>query len=85
MTQDKKKVVGCIAPAAGPLIPKPAENAGQATSTGEEKKMSVTVGKQAPDFEAAAFHKGEFKNVKLSDYHGKWILLCFYPGDFTFV
>jgi alkyl hydroperoxide reductase subunit AhpC len=26
-----------------------------------------------------------FKPVKLSDYKGKWIVLCFYPGDFTFV
>ncbi|HID02876.1 MAG TPA: redoxin domain-containing protein, partial [Desulfobacterales bacterium] len=27
----------------------------------------------------------EFINIKLSDYLGKWVLLCFYPGDFTFV
>jgi len=26
-----------------------------------------------------------FKNLKLSDYKGKWIVLCFYRGDFTFV
>jgi alkyl hydroperoxide reductase subunit AhpC len=43
------------------------------------------VGKEAPDFEASAYHKGEFKNVKLSDYRGQWLVLCFYPGDFTFV
>jgi alkyl hydroperoxide reductase subunit AhpC len=43
------------------------------------------VGKEAPDFEASAFVDGGFKNVKLSDYRGKWISLCFYPGDFTFV
>ena len=43
-------------------------------------------GKEAPDFEASAYVVGEgFKNVKLSDYRGKWVLLCFYPGDFTFV
>ena len=29
--------------------------------------------------------KASFTNVKLSDYLGKWVLLCFYPGDFTFV
>ena len=28
---------------------------------------------------------GDFTNVTLSDYKGKWITLCFYPGDFTFV
>jgi alkyl hydroperoxide reductase subunit AhpC len=29
--------------------------------------------------------KGKFLNVKLSDYAGKWVLLFFYPADFTFV
>jgi alkyl hydroperoxide reductase subunit AhpC len=43
------------------------------------------VGKPAPDFEAMAFHQGGFKPVKLSDFAGKWVLVCFYPGDFTFV
>jgi len=43
------------------------------------------VGKPAPDFEAMAYHQGAFKLVKLSDYDGQWRLLCFYPGDFTFV
>jgi alkyl hydroperoxide reductase subunit AhpC len=48
--------------------------------------MRVQVGKEAIDFEATAFVKGlGFKPVKLSDYKGKWIVLCFYPGDFTFV
>jgi len=32
-----------------------------------------------------AYYKGEFTSVKLSDYLGKWVLVCFYPGDFTFV
>ena len=45
----------------------------------------LRVGGKAPDFEAPAYRKGEFINVKLSDYMGKWVLLCFYPGDFTFV
>jgi alkyl hydroperoxide reductase subunit AhpC len=44
------------------------------------------VGKEAPDFEATAYIPGQgFKLVKLSDYRGKWVVLCFYPGDFTFV
>jgi len=48
--------------------------------------MLARVGKEAPDFEANAFVAGKgFKPVKLSDYKGKWIVLCFYPGDFTFV
>ncbi len=47
--------------------------------------MTPLVGNQAIDFEANAYFEGEFKNFKLSDFKGKWILLCFYPGDFTFV
>jgi peroxiredoxin (alkyl hydroperoxide reductase subunit C) len=53
----------------------------------EQVKMTIAqVGKKAPDFEATAFIAGEgFKNVKLSNYAGQWVALCFYPGDFTFV
>jgi len=42
-------------------------------------------GQQAIDFELPAVVGNQIKNVKLSDYAGKWIVLCFYPGDFTFV
>lgn len=51
----------------------------------EEAAMAVRVGQKAPDFTAPAYHKGSFTSVKLSDYAGKWVMLCFYPGDFTFV
>ena len=51
----------------------------------ETPRMTARVGQKAPDFEAPAYYKGAFTNVKLSDYLGKWVLLCFYPGDFTFV
>ena len=52
----------------------------------EEKRMvQVQIGKKAPDFAAPAFLNGDFTEIKLSDYLGKWVLLCFYPGDFTFV
>ena len=49
--------------------------------------MSVLVGKQAPDFVAEAVVNGDFKDkFKLSDYRGKkYVLLFFYPLDFTFV
>lgn len=43
------------------------------------------VGKSAPAFEAPAYYQNEFTQVKLADYREKWTLLCFYPGDFTFV
>jgi len=51
----------------------------------KETMMIARVGEKAPDFQAPSYHQGEFTNVKLSDYFGKWILLCFYPGDFTYV
>lgn len=51
----------------------------------KESKMTVQVGQKAPDFTAPAYYKGEFTSVSLSDFAGKWVLVCFYPGDFTFV
>jgi len=51
----------------------------------EAKKPMVKVGKSAPDFTAPAFYDGKFMNFSLSEFKGKWVLLCFYPGDFTFV
>lgn len=46
---------------------------------------TAAIGRVAPDFELPAYHNGEFTEVKLSDLRGKWVLVCFYPGDFTFV
>jgi len=51
----------------------------------KEKVNVVLIGNKAPDFTAPAFHQGKFVNLTLSEYLGKWVLLCFYPGDFTFV
>lgn len=53
--------------------------------TKKEEQNMIKVGKPAPNFTAPAFHEGKFINVSLDDYKGKWVLLCFYPGDFTFV
>ncbi|KPJ51366.1 alkyl hydroperoxide reductase [candidate division TA06 bacterium DG_26] len=47
--------------------------------------MSVQVGKHAVDFVAKAYHEGSVKEIKLSNYKGKWVMLCFYPADFTCV
>jgi peroxiredoxin (alkyl hydroperoxide reductase subunit C) len=47
--------------------------------------MAVLVGKNAPDFKATAVINGDFKQISLSDYKGKFVLLFFYPLDFTFV
>ena len=43
------------------------------------------VGQKIPDFEVDVFHNDEVKKVKLTDYKGKWLVLIFYPADFTFV
>lgn len=43
------------------------------------------VTKQAPGFSEAAVLNKQFKNVSLEDYKGKWVVLFFYPLDFTFV
>ncbi len=46
---------------------------------------TAKVGAKAPDFTIPAYYKGDFTEVTLSDLKGKWVLVCFYPGDFTFV
>nr|ARW60624.1 2-Cys peroxiredoxin [Polysiphonia sp.] len=48
-------------------------------------KNFVQVGDKAPDFSATAVYEQEFKQVRLSDYVGKYLILLFYPLDFTFV
>ena len=79
----EKIEVGCARPIGGPVESYSDED--KQTKEKETIKMSVQVGKKAPDFQAPAFHEGIIKQIKLSDYLGKWVLLCFYPGDFTFV
>ena len=78
---------GCVKPARGPILPAAQAAPATGTTTSQEvKRVLARVGKEAIDFEANAFVEGVgFKQVKLSEYKGKWIVLCFYPGDFTFV
>lgn len=45
----------------------------------------IQIGKSIPDFELEAYHENEFKKIKLSDYRGKWLVMLFYPADFTFI
>ncbi len=84
----EEKGLGCAA-ATGSVVGE--ESGGndeqQAIVTDEEEKtmVAVKIGQKAPDFNAPAFINGDFSQVKLSDYLGKWVLICFYPGDFTFV
>lgn len=76
----------CAEPAAGPIVSE--ENPETETEQQPRKgtpMVQAKVGQKAPDFEAVAFVDGGFKTIKLSDYAGKWVAVCFYPGDFTFV
>ena len=78
--------VGCARPTGGPVGETVEEK--DSRSHGEENKEvtgMIRVGKKAPDFAAPAYQQGKFISVRLSEYLGKWVLLCFYPGDFTFV
>ena len=49
------------------------------------QNLNLSIGKQAPNFEGLAYHDKRFKKLQLSDYKGKWLVLFFYPLDFTFV
>jgi peroxiredoxin (alkyl hydroperoxide reductase subunit C) len=94
MTETRKEVdplaeeikAGCARPTGG-LVGE--ETSGdkptEAAETKKEVKSMVMIGRKAPDFMAPGYFQGKFINVHLSDYLGKWVLLCFYPGDFTFV
>jgi hypothetical protein len=85
MTKDP--MVSCVGQGPTPIVTESgAEAVPQEHRPREEVKMETArVGKKAPDFRATAYFAGAFKQVSLSEYSGKWVLLCFYPGDFTFV
>ena len=83
----KELKIGCGKPT-GATVGEKAKQETPSDQTQPQKEVTMSaarVGRKAPDFEAPAFHKGKFGQVKLSDYLGKWVVLCFYPGDFTFV
>ncbi len=84
MTDD---IVGCgrVTGTVGGELPSEEHEPARSDFSSQEVFVSASVGQQAPDFTAPAYHKGSFNPVSLSDYAGKWVLLCFYPGDFTFV
>jgi len=45
----------------------------------------IGVDQKIPEIEFDAFHEGQIRKMRLSDYRGKWLVLLFYPADFTFV
>ena len=80
-----EEVIGCVEPAGGPIEAAEAAPAEQGQVEKESKMTVARAGAAAPNFQGNAYYKGGFTQVKLSDYKGKWTVLCFYPGDFTFV
>ena len=82
------ETVGCARVTGAVIGEKPSSITEPHSSVFPEQKetlMTVRVGQKAPDFTAPSYFKGNFTPIKLSDFSGKWVLLCFYPGDFTFV
>ena len=45
----------------------------------------LAINSPAPVFTAEAYHENQIKKISLKDYRGKWVILFFYPADFTFV
>jgi peroxiredoxin (alkyl hydroperoxide reductase subunit C) len=50
-----------------------------------DEVQMAQVAKPAPEFTCEGVFGEEFKKVSLSDYRGKWVVLFFYPLDFTFI
>jgi len=45
----------------------------------------ISINEKAPDFTEDVFVDNKIKKLNLNDYNGKWVVLFFYPADFTFV
>lgn len=73
------RVTGAVSGEGPPPTP------GQETERKKEVLVTARVGQKAPEFAAPSYYRGGFTPVKLADFAGKWVLVCFYPGDFTFV
>ena len=81
----KELEVGCAQPTGGPVGETTDVQKTETENKIIKEKTMIKVGGKAPDFAAPAYHNGKFVSIKLSEFSGKWVLLCFYPGDFTFV
>lgn len=61
------------------------EHCGDFHDAAKEYVSSVKVGEIVPDYAFDAFKDNETKTMKFSDFRGKWLVVMFYPADFTFV
>lgn len=76
---------GCARPSGGPVKEELSQEPQEIHTKKKEVAPMIKVGKPAPDFTAPGYRQGKFITETLSDHLGKWTLVCFYPGDFTFV
>jgi AhpC/TSA family len=79
------EMVGCARVTGKVKADAPAASQPNEAPEAKETMMTARVGQKAPDFTAPSYYQGGFAPVSLSDYVGKWLFVCFYPGDFTFV
>lgn len=61
------------------------EHCGEFHDVVRDYTSQVKVGATIPDFEFETYHEGTIKTMSLSQMRGKWIVLVFYPADFTFI
>jgi len=61
------------------------DNCGDFHDSPKEYISSVRIGETIPDYEFEMYVKDEIQKAKFSDFRGKWLVIMFYPGDFTFV
>ena len=47
--------------------------------------MGIQIGDKVPHFKAKAYYRGTTHEIEVSQYQGQWVVLFFYPADFTFV
>ena len=80
--------VSCARPTGGPVGSTPSkarDSKGKSEIEKEVKKVMAKIGKEIRRGIDTGESNRKFKQIKLSDYLKKWVVLCFYPGDFTFV
>ena len=81
----EEKKASCDRPVAVVAAPESPEPKDREIPKKEASGMTIMVGRKAPDFTAPVYRQGKFGTVSLGESLGKWTVVCFYPGDFTFV
>lgn len=61
------------------------ENCGEFHDPVRDYVSQVKVGETVPDFEFEVYHQNKINTTSLSKLRGKWVVLVFYPADFTFI